>query len=240
MKLQQATTMQTEITLPFDVKALKARQIEGHGSVFGNIDKGGDVVVRGAFSESLAEHSQDGTMPQMFWMHDWSQVAGRWDSMAEDDTGLAVKGTLAKTQLGNEMHSLLKMDAVRGLSIGFFIKSNGAEYRDDGVRLIKSVELVEVSLVSLAMNPLAQVEAVKSRLSAAGEYVPTARQFERRLRDVGLSQRVSKRLISAAYGSERDVSGIESEGIAQLLEKLGKATDQAKIDTIRTITRTRE
>lgn len=222
--------------MPFEVKTLKTRQIEGYGSIFGNVDLGGDIVARGAFKDSLAEHEAAGTNPQMFWMHDWSKVAGRWDSMAEDNTGLAVKGTLADTELGNEMRTLLKMKAVRGLSIGFFIKD--ADYRDDGIRVIKSADLVETSLVSLGMNPMATVTAVKSRLSAAGEYVPTAREFERKLRDVGLSQSIAKRLVAAAFdGHRRDVEGIELEGVAALMEAVNLSTEQTKVDTIRLLTR---
>jgi len=51
--------------------------------------------------------------------------------------------------------------------------------------------------VSLPMNPLAQVQHVKSQLSAAGEYVPTSREFERILRDVGCSKSVARRIIAA-------------------------------------------
>jgi len=38
------------------------------------------------------------------------------------------------------------------------------------------------------------VAHVKSRLSAAGEYVPTVKQFERILRNAGCSASVSKRI----------------------------------------------
>ena len=217
------------------LKALKNRQIEGHGSVFGNVDLGGDVVLPGAFKRTLAEHKANGTLPQMFRMHDPSQVPGRWDSMAEDDYGLAVKGTLADTQLGNEMRTLAKMDAVRGLSIGYYISD--LDYDGDGNRLLKSVDLVETSLVSLAMNPLAQITAAKARLSNAGEYVPTPRQFERKLRDVGLSSKVAKRVVSAVYGKERDVTNLERDGIGSLCDALGKAVSDAEIDVIANLTR---
>ncbi len=224
--------------IPLNLKALNNRQLEGYGSVFGNVDLGGDVVVRGAFAESLAEHKAADTMPQMFWMHNWDQVPGAWDEMAEDGDGLYVKGTLAKTQLGDEIRTLVGMKAVRGLSIGFFIKRDGAEYDDDGTRLLKKLDLIEVSPVSLAMNPLAQITASKARLSAAGEYVPTARQFERTLRDVGLSQNCAKRLVSAAFGdAPRDVaSGTEDEGIAEIIELAGKIATDSEIAVIKSLT----
>lgn len=224
------------LTVPLEIKRLQTRQLSGHGSVFGNVDLGGDVVARGAFADTLAEHEKNDSIPQMFWMHNPEKVAGRWDDMHEDDTGLAVEGTLAKTPLGDEMRTLFGMKAVRGLSIGYI--TTDADYKDDGVRVIKSVDLYEVSLVSLAMNPLAQVEAVKSRLSAAGEYVPTAREFEHSLRDVGLSRNCAKKLVSvASHGTQRDVDGIESEAIAEVLASAKRATDDITVATIRNITR---
>ena len=58
------------------------------------------------------------------------------------------------------------------------------------------------------MNPMAQVAHAKSQLSAVGEYVPTPREFERILRDVGCSQMVAKRMMSKIFEGEdlsRDV-----------------------------------
>ena len=198
--------MKSNLTITLQIKALSEREFEGHGSFFGNEDLGGDVVLPGAFSRTLAQHRKTNSMPQMFWMHDPSRVPGKWLSMSEDDSGLKVKGVLADTPLGNEIHTLLKMDAVKGLSIGY--RTIDQDWDEDGRRLLKELELWEVSVVSLPMNPLAQVAHAKSQLSAIGEYVPTPREFERTLRDVGCSQLVAKRIMSKVFegkSSARDV-----------------------------------
>jgi uncharacterized protein len=192
--------MRPHLTIPLEIKSLSDREFEGHGSVFKNIDLGGDIVLPGAFKRSLSQHREAKSLPQMFWMHDPSRVPGKWLDMHEDKKGLAVRGVLADTDLGNEIHTLLKMDAVRGLSIGYVTRDQ--DFDKDGNRLIKEAELWEVSVVSLPMNPLAQVAHVKSRLSAAGEYVPTVREFERVLRDVGCSQKVAKILISKMFDDD--------------------------------------
>ena len=179
------------------IKALNDDEFEGHGSVFGNVDLGGDIVMPGAFKRSLANHRKAGRMPQMFWMHQPDKVPGKWLEMREDDIGLHVHGTLADTQLGNEMRTLLKMDAVRGLSIGYQTKE--ADYDDDGNRLLKEIDLWEVSLVSLAMNPLAEVEAVKSQLSKNGVYVPGRREFERFLRDNGYTRKFAEHAVARIF-----------------------------------------
>jgi HK97 family phage prohead protease len=202
--------MKSKLTIPLEIKALNDGEFEGHGSVFGNEDLGGDIVMPGAFKRTLAKHRSDGSLPQMFWMHDPSRVCGKWLDMSEDENGLRVKGVLAPTPLGEEIRTLLKMDAVRGLSIGYSVADD--DYTKDGNRLLKDVELWEVSVVSLPMNPLAQVAHAKSQLSATGEYVPTAKEFERTLRDVGCSRRVAKTILSKVYeGEVRDAPAPEAE-----------------------------
>lgn len=222
--------MTQTLSVSLELKSLEARQFEGHGSVFGNVDLGGDIVVRGAFRKTLAEHKRNGTMPQMFWMHDPSRVPGKWLEMSEDDAGLAVKGVLADTELGNEMRTLAKMKAVRGLSIGYV--PTDVDYDKDGNRLIKSVDLWEVSLVSLAMNPLARVEATKAQLSGTGEYVPTEREFERILRKSGCSKNVARSLVSRIFDKDSggmpdsprwdagDVEPEEAEAVMQAAREL--------------------
>lgn len=192
--------MKPNLTVPLQVKSLNDREFEGYGSIFGNVDLGGDIVVPGAFKRSLKQHSSSGSLPAMFWMHDPTRVCGKWVDMSEDRNGLRVKGVLADTPLGNEIRTLLQMDAVKGLSIGY--RTLDQDYDKDGNRLIKEAELWEVSVVSLPMNPLAQVTHAKSRLSERGEYVPTPREFERILRDVGCSQSVAKRIVSKMFDEE--------------------------------------
>lgn len=194
--------MKTYLTTQLEIKSLGDREFEGHGSIFGNVDLGGDVVMPGAFKRSLKTYQEKGDLPLMFWMHDPSRVAGKWTEMYEDGDGLRVKGVLADTPLGNEIRTLLQMDAVKGLSIGY--RTIKDDYDASGNRLLKELELWEVSVVSLPMNPLAQVAHAKSQLSANGEYVPTAREFEHALRDVGCSQKTAKRIISKVYEGEEE------------------------------------
>jgi HK97 family phage prohead protease len=196
----------TEQTLNFklEIKALNAREFEGYGSTFGNVDLGDDIVMSGAFAKTLADHRAAGALPPMFWMHNPEAVPGKWMSMEEDEQGLFVKGTLADTQLGNETRELLKMKAVRGLSIGYRARAWEYEKRDNHlIRLLKEVDLWEVSVVSLAMNPLAMVEHAKSRLSREGEYVPTEREMEHYL-EQKFSKRVARTMISKLFDKAHD------------------------------------
>ena len=207
---REATMQKPNITIPLEIKGLNSREFDGHGSIFKNVDFGGDIVLPGAFKRSLAQHKADGDLPAMFWMHDPGKIPGKWMDMHEDDKGLAVKGVLAKTDLGDEIHTLLKMDAVRGMSIGYLTKDY--DFDKDGNRLIKEADLWEVSIVSLPMNPLAQVVHVKSQLSERGEYVPSLKEFEATLRDAGCSRSVAKTIISKIYDGEEKPAALRDAG----------------------------
>lgn len=228
--------MRQHLSVPLEIKSVRGRKFEGYGSIFGNVDLGYDIVVKGAFKDSLAEHQKNGSMPLMFWMHQPDQVPGVWTHMEEDSKGLYVEGELVETALGKDVNVLLEKKAVRGMSIGY--QTIDADYKDDGVRLLKKVKLHEVSIVSMAMNPLAQVEALKAaRLSANGEYVPTEREFEQYLRRMGCSRSVAVALTAKLFDGTGEVSGMltpspsgmldstEDDEVKQLLEKLGALQD---------------
>lgn len=189
----------------FELKAIGPREFEGYGSIFGNEDLGGDVVVPGAFAKTIASHKDGGTMPLMFWMHQPDQVPGVWTDMQEDRKGLYVRGELVDTQLGRDVRTLLQKKAVRGLSIGYMPKDTDWH---GATRLLKQVDLHEVSIVSMAMNPLAEVEAVKARLSANGEYVPTEREIEEHFRKMGCSKNVARSLIARLFDGGLNAGGM--------------------------------
>ena len=182
------------LQVKFEFKALSARELEGYGSVFGNVDLGGDVVLPGAFARSLAAHKAQGTAPKMLWNHRTSDLPiGKWDEFKEDDLGLYMRGTLADTQMGNDVRTLAKMKAIDSMSIGYQIVDG--EFSRDGTFLLKEVELWEVSPVNFPMNPAAVISAVKS-------LYPDPRSLERHLRDVGCSNRGAKVLVSELLNSE--------------------------------------
>jgi len=180
--------MKTKISAPiFDIKEISEEGVfSGWGSIFGNKDSGGDIVVAGAFAKSLAEHRQKGTKVKMFWQHDPHQPIGKWTDMAEDGKGLYVEGKLNMgVQRGREAYALLKEGDIDGLSIGYSIVDAEPDEKR-GALLLKQVKLWEVSVVSMAMNERARIDSVKDALSI-GE-LPSLPEFEKFLREAGFSK----------------------------------------------------
>lgn len=162
-----------------------AMTIAGYGAVFGNVDSYGDVIAPGAFAKSLASHKSAGTAPMMLLEHgDAPLPIGVWEEMGEDGHGLQVKGRFLDTTLGIDSWKAAKAGAITGLSIGYRpVEFEMRAKPEDPRRTLKSVDLVEVSLVGFPANSKARVSQVKS-----AEEIITIRQLEDALRDAGYSK----------------------------------------------------
>ncbi len=137
-------------------------RIEGYASYFGQADKGGDVVVKGAYAHSLKALEAKGRRVKMLWQHDPAQPIGIWDEVREDARGLYVKGRLlTDVEKGREAAALIGAGAIDGLSIGY--RTVKATKNDKGQRLLNELELWEVSLVTFPMLPSARVAAKGDR-----------------------------------------------------------------------------
>ncbi len=205
-----------QINTRFVVKEMdQTGSIEGYGSVFGIEDKGGDVVMPGAFKDTIKMHRKNGTTPKMLWQHDPGKPIGRWTDLKEDERGLQVKGKLLvdSDPLARTAHAHLQEKTIDGLSIGFVVDDYEIRKKDK-VREIKAVDLWEVSVVTFAMNPQARVENVKQR-----DLIKTRKDFEATLRNVmGLSAAEAKKVASLGYaGLQRNVA---SDEVCQYLNLL--------------------
>lgn len=125
--------------------------IEGWASVYGNVDLYGDVVKQGAFRRTLIN---GGSTRPLLWQHDQAQPIGTME-FEERDFGLwAVGQILLEVQQGRECAALVKMGALRGLSIGYRIIKDSVDARK---RILEEIELFETSCVTIPANPQALI-----------------------------------------------------------------------------------
>ena len=133
---------------------------EGYLSTYGNTDRDGDIIEKGAFDNYI---SKKNTVPMCF-NHDWNKVVGKME-LSSDDKGLKAKGTLnlADPQAQNIYH-LMKMGALDSMSIGMMVK----EYEPIDAKNpywqwnIKEAEVWEGSIVTIPANEQATIDKVKS------------------------------------------------------------------------------
>lgn len=201
-------------SFPLEVKADGEHgSFEGYGAIFGNLDRDGDVVARGAFTDSLK-----GRLPALLWQHNAKEPIGRFDVVREDAKGLYVKGRLSMQGRGREAYELLKMGALDGLSIGFVTREASRDART-GTRTITRADLMEISLVTFPANDLARISGVKQAYSAPAA-PDTPRGFERMLRDHGFSRSRAKAITAKGFCGA--VSGATDDDISKLVANLGR------------------
>ncbi|MGO4704529.1 HK97 family phage prohead protease [Microvirga sp. 2MCAF38] len=145
---------------------------EGYASLFGIADLGKDVVMPGAFADSLKRRGAEAV--RLLWQHDPSEPIGRWLSIEEDRRGLRVRGKLnLAVEKARDVHALIRERAVDGLSIGFRVERARAE-KPTGLRRLEKLDLWEISIVTFPMLPTARVETVKGGDRRLVEKIRTA------------------------------------------------------------------
>lgn len=159
-----------KMVVPFEVKQITEDEdyyiFEGYASTFNNVDRGLDAVMPGAFRETIAElmnSSKTGKLPAL-WQHDTEMPIGSYTEMREDARGLFVKGRLPKADsfVSGRVIPQLKAESVTCMSIGYSTLDYAIEA---GVRLLKTLKLWEISLVTTPMNPLAEITGFKSAVA---------------------------------------------------------------------------
>ncbi len=147
----------------------EAGEITGTAWPFGSPDRIGDVIEKGAFTAPAR-------LPMLF-AHDQSQAIGVWDSIAENDNGLIVKGRLLVDDVSRarEVRALVREGAVNGLSIGFVTRK--AAPRRGGGRTIAALDLHEISIVPIPSHPGARITNIKSEGNSMPENAEVANEI---------------------------------------------------------------
>lgn len=210
--------------VPFAFKSVaEDGSFEGYASTFLNTDRVRDVVMPGAFTDSIKAWKAQDAMPPCLWQHQAGSPIGYTTDMAEDAKGLFVAGKLLidDVQQAREAYALAKAKVVRGLSIGYDPVDEEYDGKTNLNKLMK-VNLWEYSFATFPANTEASLTQVKSILES-GE-MPTIREFESLLRDVGGYSRKQSALIAksgyANFLEERDARRDDVENMDSLCEFL--------------------
>lgn len=132
-------------------------RLAGYAAIFGKRDRGGDIILPGAFAESLKARA--GERLPLLWQHDGDQPIGEVESVAEDERGLRVVARLSdRPGVARRAGEALRAGALGGLSFGYRVVKGD---RAGSVRRLEALDIVEVSLVTHPMQPLARVHAVE-------------------------------------------------------------------------------
>lgn len=136
-----------------------AGTLKGYANVFGNVDRAGEVVAKGAFV-NLDEFYKNGFLAVD---HDWSVPVGFISLVQQDEKGLYVEAVFHDTPRGQEVRKVVTDRLLAGksvaMSIGYRVL---ADEWVDGIRHLTQVELFEASVVTVPANPKALVVEAKA------------------------------------------------------------------------------
>lgn len=169
--------------IAFKVKAADAETgvFTAYASVFGNVDSYGEVVEKGAFSDTLKEWKDSGNPIPLLWGHNMSDPdynIGAIQDAKEDDNGLLVKAQLdLESPKAAQVFRLIKSGRVGQMSFAFDVlegaegKLDSSDGEKDGgggqsVYFLKKLKLYEVSVVPIGANQATEILTVKSALGS--------------------------------------------------------------------------
>lgn len=193
----------------FDIKGLHDDDdfvnIEGLASTFGNLDRDNDIIAKGAFTNTLTKR-----MPKLLNQHRTDQPVGVIDVAFEAEEGLRIKARMPKANsMVKDLLPLLTMGALNAFSIGFNIVESDTSA--DGVRIIKEVDLFEVSIVTFPANEEARILGVKKidektkdrdeKIVDAEmvESINTRKELEQVLKDTGMFTKKARYILASRF-----------------------------------------
>ena len=184
-----------------EVKAIEQGKnlfIEGYASVFGVLDSYEDIVEKGAFTNTI--QGKNFKRIAFCYQHEFSTVIGKIIELKEDEVGLWFKAKISNTNLGRDLVELISDGAISEISIGYRTKVSEMN-TDTNVRMIKEVELYEISLVTRAANSEAFITQTEVKNEPLNDK-PSEKPIEDYTNDELLSKRqdiekeISKRIIN--------------------------------------------
>lgn len=156
------------------------KKVSGYASTW-DVDQGGDKILPGAFADTIQERfiipkaAGYSSQIKFLYQHTTDLIIGRVLSLKEDEKGLFCElefFTDPDIPEARKAYALAKLGELDSFSIGFkcgpgcmWIDEDDeeaeAEYGEGVSRVIKSVVLYEISLVTFPMNKACLVTAVK-------------------------------------------------------------------------------
>lgn len=150
----------------FELKEGENGIVEGYASTWTKTpDSYGDIVIKGAFTDTLKKRKATGHPFPLCFNHDFDQIIGAVFETEEDDYGLKIKASFLNTPAAREKRELVKEGIVWQFSFAYSVlgwEEPTEEERKQGIfNKLTKLELYEVSLVPVPANQTAIVTDIK-------------------------------------------------------------------------------
>jgi len=157
-----------------------AGKISGYFSTYDRIpDSSGDVIAKGAFTETIQKRKESGHPFPLCFNHDLNQIIGALypEDIEDTDQGPLMTASFFDTPLAQEKRALVKSGVVYQFSFMYDVLEAGPTTLENGTKAneLKKLDLFEVSIVPVPANPRAEVTDVKAGRRNSGKDEGTIR-----------------------------------------------------------------
>jgi HK97 family phage prohead protease len=166
-------------TVPVEWKAATSGdpgELVGYASVFGNLDQGGDVVMPGAFTKTLAYWKRSGLPLPLIADHELTTegVIGSVVEANEDGTGLRVRARFSSDPKAQSVRTKMLEGHLKGMSFTYdAVKHYRGALAGKAARFLQELKLYEATVTPFPMNELATASAKADSTKPYGD-VPYA------------------------------------------------------------------
>lgn len=171
----------------FELKAAEDGSgiVEGYASTWTTTpDSYGDIVIKGAFKETLEKRAKTGHPFPLCFNHDLDQIIGAVKSIEEDDFGLKITASFLNSPLAQEKRELVKEGIVWQFSFAYNIieseRPTEEEKKAGIMQKLTKLDLFEVSLVPIPANQTAIVTEIKGEAPETKDGAPEEEKAGRR------------------------------------------------------------
>ena len=226
-------------TKTFEVKADHGT-ISGYASTWTREpDSYGDIVVKGAFAEHIAQIKEEGRVLPFLFNHkadDLNAYIGTVIELKEDDHGLYFEGTFDDTPEGQRARGLALDGRLCKFSFAYDVLEAGEVTLEDGRKAneLRKLNIHEVSLVMYPANPDTSVVSVKAGRRNSAKDADAIREAISLLQGVlgELDDIEEDPIESDAKSEEPDtVNDEEQKRKAELLEHANKLLKEGNYDS---------
>jgi HK97 family phage prohead protease len=187
-------------------------------AVFGNVDRDGDRIIKGAFRDTIQAWQRTGRRVPLHWNHspDPGDIVGSVEpsSMVETDQGLVVAGQLDldDNERARKAWRAAKTGSI-GLSFGYLVTKS--RKGSDGANELVAVDLFEISMTPAPANPQTRILEMKSiELADREKPVPTVAELRRE------SDRIRFELAIAGIDREAIKATLDRQPTAPTIDEL--------------------
>ena len=144
-----------------------AGTISGYFSTYDRIpDSYGDVIAKGAFTETIQKRKESGHPFPLCWNHDLNMIIGSVDpdDIKDTDKGPLMTASFFNSELAQEKREIVKSGVVYQFSFAYDVLEAGPVELENGVKAneLRKLDLFEVSIVPVPANQNAVLTDIKA------------------------------------------------------------------------------